>query len=89
VRGKLLLARSVNDIDAAEAAFSEALSVARAQQSKWLELRAATSMARLWRDQGKMQQAHELLAPVYDWFSEGFDTLDMREAKGMLDALAA
>jgi predicted ATPase len=59
-----------------------------AQQARSLELRVAMSMARLWRDQRKSQQAHELLAPVYGWFTEGFDTLDLREAKALLDALA-
>ena len=59
------------------------------QQAKSWELRAAMSMARLWRDQGKPQQARELLAPVYGWFTEGFDTLDLREAKALLDELHA
>ena len=63
------------------------LSVARQQQAKSWELRAAMSMARLWRDQGKPQQARELLAPVYGWFTEGFDTLDLKEAKALLDEL--
>ena len=70
-----------------EAAFREALSIARAQQAKSLELRAATSLARLWRDQGKRAEAHDLLAPVHAWFTEGFDTLDLREAKALLGAL--
>jgi len=61
--------------------FERALAVARKQQAKSWELRAAMSMARLWRDQGKLQQALELLAPVYGWFTEGFDTLDLKEAK--------
>ena len=59
------------------------------QQAKSWELRAAMSMARLWRDQGKPQQARELLAPVYGWFTEGFDTLDLKEAKALLDSLAS
>jgi class 3 adenylate cyclase/predicted ATPase len=77
--------------DAAKAAeyFDRALAVARKQQAKSWELRAAMSMARLWRDQGKPQQARDLLAPVYGWFSEGFDTLDLREAKALLDQLAS
>ena len=58
------------------------------QQAKSWELRAAMSMARLWRDQGKRQQARELLAPVYGWFTEGFDTLDLKEAKALLEELA-
>jgi predicted ATPase len=87
IKGKLLLACSINDTNAAEAAFDEALSVARTQQAKLLELRAATNMARLWRDQGKVQQARELLAPVYGWFTEGFDTTDLTQAKKLLDDL--
>ena len=73
----------------AETYFERALTVAREQQAKSWELRAAMSLARLWRDQGKVQQAHELLAPVYGWFTEGFDTRDLREAKALLDELAA
>ena len=69
--------------------FDHALSVARQQQAKSWELRAAMSMARLWRDQGKRDEARELLAPVYGWFTEGFDTLDLKEAKALLDELAA
>ena len=86
IQGKLLLAGS--DRDAAETAFREALSIAHAQQAKSLELRAATSLARLWRDQGRRAEAHDILAPVYGWFTEGFDTLDLKEAKAMLDELA-
>ena len=59
------------------------------QQAKSWELRAAMSMARLWRDQGKRDEARDLLAPVYGWFTEGFDTLDLKEAKALLDELAA
>ena len=66
-----------------------ALTVARAQHAKSWELRAAMSMARLWRDQGKPQQARDLLAPVYGWFTEGFDTLDLRQAKVLLEELAS
>jgi predicted ATPase len=73
----------------AEAYFDRALSVARQQQAKSWELRAAMSMARLWRDQGKRDEARELLAPVYGWFTEGFDTLDLKEAKALLDELAS
>ena len=62
--------------------------MARGQQVKFWELRAAMSMARLWRDQGKRQQARDLLAPVYGWFTEGFDTLDLKEVKMLLDQLA-
>jgi predicted ATPase len=73
----------------AETYFERALSVARQQQAKSWELRAAMSMARLWRDQGKRDEARELLAPVYGWFTEGFDTLDLKEAKALLDELSA
>jgi predicted ATPase len=76
-------------LEKAEAYFDRALAVARQQQAKSWELRAAMSLARLWRDQGKPQQARELLAPVYDWFTEGFDTLDLKEAKALLDELAS
>jgi predicted ATPase len=62
--------------------------VARRQQAKSLELRAATSLARLWQRQGKRAAAHELLAPIYGWFTEGFDTVDLQDAKALLDALA-
>ena len=73
----------------AEAYFNRALSVARQQQAKSWELRAAMSMACLWRDQGKREEGRELLAPVYCWFTEGFDTRDLREAKALLDELTA
>jgi predicted ATPase len=78
-----------DDAAAAETAFEEALSIARNQQAKSWELRAAMSLARLWRDQGKVQQARELVAPVYGWFTEGFDTRDLKEAKALLEELAA
>ena len=65
------------------------VAVARQQQAKSWELRAAMSLARLWRDQGKVQQARELLAPVYGWFTEGFDTRDLKEAKALLEELAS
>ena len=73
----------------AEAHFRCALAIARAQQAKSWELRAAMSIARLWRDQRKRDEARELLAPVYGWFTEGFDTRDLKEAKALLDELAA
>jgi predicted ATPase len=72
----------------AEAYFARALAVAREQQAKSWELRASMSMARLWRDQGKRHEARDLLAPVYGWFTEGYDTLDLKQAKVLLDALA-
>jgi predicted ATPase len=73
----------------AEASFESALAIARAQQAKSWELRAAISMARLWRDQGKRHEAYDLLAPVYGWFTEGFDTLDLKEAKALLCELSS
>jgi predicted ATPase len=73
----------------AEAYFDRALAVARQQQAKSWELRAAMSMARLWRDQGKRDEARYLLAPVYGWFTEGFDTRDLKEAKALLEELHA
>ena len=73
----------------AEGHFQRALEIARAQQSRSWELRAATSLARLWRDQGRRGEAHDLLAPVHGWFTEGFDTLDLKEAKALLDELAS
>ena len=77
------------DAAKAEAYFERALAVARRQQAKSFELRASMSLARLWRDQGKAQQARELLAPVYGWFTEGFDTRDLKDAKALLEDLAA
>ena len=71
-----------------EAYFERALSVAREQQARSFELRAAMSMARLWHDHGQPRHARDLLAPVYNWFTEGFDTFDLTEAKALLDALA-
>ena len=88
VKATLLLARSAADRDTAEAAFREAIDVARGQQARLLELRAATSLAGLWGDNGRRGPARELLAPVYEAFTEGFDTPDLREAKALLDALA-
>jgi predicted ATPase len=88
VAGEIALMSPEPDAAKAEAHFERALAVARAQQAKSWELRAAMSMARLWRDQGKRDQARDLLAPVYGWFTEGFDTLDLKEAQALLDALA-
>ena len=87
--GEIALKSPQPDAAKAEAYFESALTVARKQQAKSWELRAATSMARLWRDQGKPHQARELLAPVYGWFTEGFDTLDLKEAKALLGELQA
>jgi predicted ATPase len=83
--GEIALKSPPPDAAKAEAYFERALAVARRQQAKSWELRTAMSLARLWRDQGKLQQARELLAPVYSWFTEGFDTLDLKEAKALLE----
>jgi class 3 adenylate cyclase/predicted ATPase len=88
IAGEIALRRAEPDAAKAEAYFQRALAVAREQQAKSWELRAAMSMARLWRDQGKRDEARELLAPVYGWFTEGFDTLDLKEAKALLGELA-
>ena len=87
LKGELLLTRSSEHQAEAETCFQQALDVARRQQAKSLELRAAMSLARLWQQQGKRAEAHELLAPIYGWFTEGFDTADLQEAKALLEAL--
>ena len=87
LKGELLLARSVEHATEAETCLLQALDIARRQQAKSWELRAAMSLARLWQQQGKRTEAYELLAPVYGWFTEGFDTADLQEAKALLDAL--
>ena len=87
VAGEIALMSPEPDAAKAEAYFERALAVARQQQAKSWELRAAMSMARLWRDQGKRDEARDLLAPVYGWFTEGFDTLDLKEAKALLTGL--
>ena len=76
-----------NRLDEVQSTFEEALRVARRQQAKSYELRTATSLARLWAEQGRRAEARELLAPVYGWFTEGFDTADLKEAKALLDEL--
>ena len=89
IAGEIALMSHEEDAAKAESYFERALAVARQQQAKSWELRAAMSMARLWRDQGKVQEARKLLAPVYGWFTEGFDTRDLKEAKALLEELAA
>jgi TOMM system kinase/cyclase fusion protein len=88
LQGALLLQGSSENSTEAETCFHHALDLARNQQAKSLELRAATSLARLWQQRGKRQEAHDLLAPVYNWFTEGFDTADLKDAKVLLDELA-
>jgi predicted ATPase len=87
LRGRLLVARRQHD--ESEACFRWAIEVSSGQRARTLELRAATSLARLWRDRDMNAEARDLLAPVYGWFTEGFDTLDLKEAKILLDALAS
>jgi len=88
LKGDLLLQQAVPDMSQAEACFQQALTVARRQQAKSLELRTAMSLARLWQQRGKRAEARQLLAEVYGWFTEGFDTPDLQEAKVLLDELA-
>jgi predicted ATPase len=87
LRGNLLLAQVGNGSDAAKACYLQALEVARAQQARSLELRAARDLSRLWAEQGERRRATDLLAPVYTWFTEGFDTADLKEAKALLAEL--
>ena len=88
LQGELVMALAADKQPEAEACFQQALTVARQQEAKWLELRAAMSLARLWQQQGKRTDAYDLLAPIYGWFTEGFDTADLQEAKALLEELA-
>ena len=88
LQGELLLQQTVAQPEEAEACFQQALDIARRQQAKSWELRAAMSLSRLWQGQGKREKARELLAPIYGWFTEGFDTADLQEAKGLLAELS-
>ena len=88
IAGEIALMSPEPDAAKAEACFERALAIARAQKARSWELRAATSMARLWRDQGKHDQARDLLAPIYGWFTEGFGTADVKDAKALLEELA-
>jgi predicted ATPase/class 3 adenylate cyclase len=87
LRGELLLQQTTTQPEEAEVCFQQALDVARRQQAKSLELRAAMSLSRLWQQQGKRQEAYDLLAPIYGWFMEGFDTADLQDAKVLLEEL--
>lgn len=87
LKGELFLMKDVLDTQEAESCLRQAVDVARQQQAKSLELRAAISLSRLWRQQGNRTKAHELLAPIYSWFTEGFDTADLQEAKASLEQL--
>ena len=86
-QGDLLLRHRAPDAAQAEVCFQQALAIARRQQAKSWELRAAMSLARLWQQQGKRTEAYDLLAPIYGWFTEGFDTADLQEAKALLEEL--
>ena len=88
LKGELLLRQAIPDEAQAEACLHQALEIARQQQAKSWELRAAVRLSRLWQQQGKRDEAHALLAPVYAWFTEGFDTADLREAKALLEELS-
>jgi predicted ATPase len=87
VKGELLLTNTPNTSAETEACFNQALDIARKQSARSLELRAATSLARLWQEQGNLKEARNLLAPIYDWFTEGFETRDLKDAKALLDEL--
>ena len=87
-RGDLLGAGGSHDAEAQEACYEKALAIARDQSSRTMELRAANSLARLWTDQGEYQKAQDMLAPLYGWFTEGFDTADLRDAKALLEELS-
>jgi TOMM system kinase/cyclase fusion protein len=87
LKGALLLQQSSEKVTEAESCFHHAITIAQNQQAKSFELRTATSLARLWQQQGKRQEAHDLLAPVYTWFTEGFDTADLKDAKALLAEL--
>jgi predicted ATPase len=89
VAGEIALKSPKPDVARAQMYFERSFAVARAQQAKSWELRAAMSMARLWRNQGKRDEARDLLAPIYGWFTEGFNTLDLKEAKALLGELHA
>jgi predicted ATPase len=88
LRGVVLSQQSGTPQEEAQACFQQALDVARRQEAKSLELRTSMSLARLWQRQGKRADAHALLAPIYGWFTEGFDTADLQEAKALLEELS-
>jgi predicted ATPase len=87
LKGELLLQQAAPEVSHAEACFQQSFDIARRQQAKSLELRAAMSLSRLWQQQGKRDEARALLAPIYSWFTEGFDTADLQEARALLEAL--
>jgi len=89
LKGELLLTQTIPDAPQVEVCFQQALDVAHRQQAKSLELRAVMSLSRLWQQQGKRDEACELLAPIYGWFTEGFDIADVQEAKALLEELVS
>jgi predicted ATPase len=89
LKGELLLSLPTRDDSAASRCLRRAIAIAQEQDAKSLELRAATSLARLCRDQGRRTEAHDELAPVYGWFTEGFDTADLKDAKALLEELGS
>jgi predicted ATPase len=89
LQGELLLQQNSDNQAEAETCFQKAMSIAQNQSAKSWELRASTSLARLWQSQGKRDEARELLEPVYSWFTEGFDTADLKDARSLLDELAS
>jgi predicted ATPase len=88
LQGALLLQQDAPEVVQAEACFQQSLTITRRQQAKSWELRTATSLARLWQQQGKRAEARDLLVPIYGWFTEGFDTADLQDAKALLEELA-
>jgi predicted ATPase len=88
LKGEVLLRQAAPDAQQAADCLHQALGLARRSQAKWWELRAAIRLSRLWQHQGKRAEAHDLLAPIYGWFTEGFDTPDLQEAKALLDELS-
>ncbi len=88
LRGELLLKSKVQRLSEAETYFRQAIEISRRQSAKSLELRAVTSLSRLWQRQGKKVDARKMLAEIYGWFTEGFDTADLKEAKGLLEELS-
>jgi predicted ATPase len=89
VRASLLAHLGRSNVEATETSLQQGIAVSRTQGARGWELRASTSLARLWRDQGKRTEARDLLAPIYGWFTEGLDTPDLKEAKALLDALSS
>ena len=88
LKGEAILGRGPSAEAEAEACFGKAIEIARKQSAKWWELRATVSLARLMRDTGRRNEARAVLADIYNWFTEGFDTADLKEAKGLLEELS-